>query len=251
MIKLRHVRKTYDDAQGDRAALRGVDLHIPEGAFCGVVGSSGSGKTTLLNLIGGLDRAYEGEVQVAGQDLKALGDSELSRFRNRTMGFVFQFHNLLAHLSCEENVLLPAHFAPGGRGSNGGADTQWPALRRRARWALERVGLPDVLSRRPSQLSGGEQQRVAIARALLFNPPLLLGDAPTGSLDRRSGERVVDLFEELHREGTTVVLITHEGWIAERMKRLVRVDDGKIVPENGAEAGAQDMAGDGVRGSES
>ena len=239
MIDLRHVRKTYDDAPGGQAALRGVDLHIPEGELCGVIGRSGSGKTTLLNIIAGLDRAYEGDARVSGQELHSLSDSELSRFRNRTMGFVFQFHNLLAHLSCEENVLLPAYFAPatprGIAGAARGSDTSWATLRQRAHWALERVGLPDVLSRRPSQLSGGEQQRVAIARALLFEPPLLLGDEPTGSLDRRSGERVIDLFEELNRDGMTVVLITHEAWIAERMRQLVRVGDGKILPADSQE----------------
>ena len=235
MIELCHVRKTYHDAPGGQAALRGVDLRVPREQLCGVVGRSGSGKTTLLNIIGGLDRAYEGDARVAGQELHSLSDQELSRFRNRTMGFVFQFHNLLPHLSCEENVLLPAHFAPTKADKGAGNGRSWASLRQRAHWALERVGLPDVLARRPSQLSGGEQQRVAIARALLFEPPLLLGDEPTGSLDRRSGERVIDLFEELNRDGTTVVLITHEAWVAERMRQLVRVDDGKILPEESAE----------------
>jgi len=221
VIEVRGLVKTYRDAARPEPVLNGVDVVVAASELLAVVGRSGSGKTTLLSVVGGLDRDYQGEVRVLGQDLHALSDRALSALRNRSLGFVFQFHHLLPHLTCLENVLVPWHF--GNRLSAREAND-------RAAWALERVGLPDVGSRRPGQLSGGEQQRVAIARALLFQPPLLLSDEPTGSLDRRAGERVLELFEELNaRDGMTVVIISHEGWIAKRARRVVRVEDGRLV----------------------
>jgi putative ABC transport system ATP-binding protein len=220
LIQVRNLTKAYHEDSERRTVLAGVDLTVQARELVAIRGRSGSGKTTLLNLLGGLDRDYTGSVAVSGRELHALSDRELSALRNRFIGFVFQFHNLLPHLTCQENVALPWHFA-----RQGGFD-----LGERVRWALERVGLPGVARRLPSQLSGGEQQRVAIARAILFAPPLLLTDEPTGSLDRASGERVLSVFEELNREdGTTVVLVTHEDWVAARMQRVVTVDEGKVL----------------------
>jgi ABC-type lipoprotein export system ATPase subunit len=224
MIEVQGLTKHYRDAARDAPVLHDLSLTIPRGALVSIVGRSGSGKTTLLNVIGGLDRDWSGQVRVDGQALASLSDRRISALRNRTIGFVFQFHNLLMHLSCEENVLLPAHFAAGGVTS---------ALKARARWALERVGLPGVGPRRPTRLSGGEQQRVAVARAILFQPALMLCDEPTGSLDKQSSEQVVGLFEELSREdGTTVVVVTHEEWVAARTGRVVRVTEGRVVEDD-------------------
>jgi len=219
LIQVSGLTKAYREDSARRTVLDGVDLTVGAGELMAIRGRSGSGKTTLLNLLGGLDRDYRGTVALSGRELHTLSDGELSALRNRFIGFVFQFHNLLMHLTCEENVALPWYFARGA-----GFD-----LGERVRWALERVGLPGVERRRPGQLSGGEQQRVAIARAILFAPPLLLTDEPTGSLDRASGERVLSVFEELNRaDGTTVVLVTHEDWVAARMQRVVTVDQGKV-----------------------
>jgi ABC-type lipoprotein export system ATPase subunit len=228
VLEIRGLVKTWRDAARPAPVLGGVDLAVAPGELLAVVGRSGSGKTTLLSIVGGLDRDYQGLVRVLGRDLAALSDRELSAFRNRSIGFVFQFHHLLPHLTCLENVLLPWHFG----------DRLAPhEATERAAWALERVGLPDVAGRRPNLLSGGEQQRVAIARALLFQPPLLLCDEPTGSLDRLAGERVVALFEELNaRDGTTIVVISHEAWIARRARRVVRVADGRLADSDAASA---------------
>jgi ABC-type lipoprotein export system ATPase subunit len=226
VIEIRGLVKSYRDAARPEPVLKGVDLVVTAGELVAVVGRSGSGKTTLLSVVGGLDRDYGGQVRVLGNDLHALSDRALSALRNRSIGFVFQFHHLLPHLTCLENVLVPWHFGDRLSAREAGE---------RAAWALDRVGLPDVGGRRPGQLSGGEQQRVAIARALLFQPALLLCDEPTGSLDRRSGERVVELFEELNgRDGTTIVIISHETWIAKRARRVVRVADGRLAESDAA-----------------
>jgi ABC-type lipoprotein export system ATPase subunit len=226
ILEIHGLIKTWRDAARPEPVLNGVDLAVAPGELLAIVGRSGSGKTTLLSVMGGLDRDYRGHVRVLGRDLQKLSDRELSALRNRSIGFVFQFHHLLPHLTCLENVLVPWHFGDRLSAREAGE---------RAASALERVGLPDVGGRRPSQLSGGEQQRVAIARALFFGPPLLLCDEPTGSLDRRSGEVVLDLFEELSaRDGVTVVIISHEAWIARRARRVVRVADGRLT-DAGAE----------------
>jgi putative ABC transport system ATP-binding protein len=226
ILEVRGLVKSWRDAARPEPVLNGVELVVNAGELVAVVGRSGSGKTTLLSVVGGLDRDYQGQVRVLGQELRALSDRALSALRNRSIGFVFQFHHLLPHLTCLENVLVPWHFG----------DRLTPReAADRAAWALDRVGLPDVADRRPSQLSGGEQQRVAIARALLFQPPLLLCDEPTGSLDRRASERVFTLFEELNaRDGVTVVIISHEAWIARRVRRVVRVADGRLAESDAA-----------------
>ncbi|MFN3198093.1 MAG: ABC transporter ATP-binding protein [Bradymonadia bacterium] len=225
MIQLQNVSKRYKTAAQDEFALRGVSLSIGEGELTAIVGTSGSGKTTLLNLIGGLDRSYEGVVSVGGQDLGKLSDKALAQFRNQHIGFVFQQFSLLDHRTVLENVLLPTHFAKG---------VDIGALTTRARETLTDLGLGAKINERPSNLSGGQKQRVAIARALLFKPKLLLCDEPTGSLDTKTGQQIIDLFGTLNDEGYTVVIITHEARVSEAARRVVRIEDGQIVDAGGA-----------------
>lgn len=231
MIRLRNVTKKYPGAGAGELALRGVDLEIAAGELVAIVGTSGSGKTTLLNLIGGLDRSYEGTVEVAGQDLAKLSDAKLSDFRNRSIGFVFQHFSLLDHLSARENVTLPASFVRGAM--------PVPDPVARATESLTTMGLGHKLDERPNNLSGGQKQRVAIARALLFRPQLLLCDEPTGALDTQTGEQIIEAFKALNAEGYTVVIITHENRVSEAARRVVRIEDGRIVDDGrGGQVGA-------------
>jgi putative ABC transport system ATP-binding protein len=208
--------KAYE--QGRIRALNGMDLHVDEGEFVAVVGPSGCGKSTLLHLIAALDRPDAGSIRVAGHDLAA--ERDLSHYRARHVGIVFQLHNLLPSLSALENVQVPM-FELGVRG---------PERRRRAAELLRQVGLADRDRNRPTQLSGGERQRVAIARALANDPPLLLADEPTGSLDSAAGRQVLELLERVRTErGATLVLVTHDERVAARADRLVRMLDGRSV----------------------
>jgi len=218
LVRLTDVTKVYQG--GITGALNGVSLSIEQGEFTAVMGPSGSGKSTLLNLIAGLDRPTSGDVAVGGTDLGALGEAGLARFRRDHVGFVFQFFHLLPNLTALENVLIPAQLK--GRES---ADA-------RGRKLLERLGIAEVADRYPARLSGGQQQRVAIARALINNPTLLLADEPTGALDTHSGEQVMDLLAQLHRDGQTILLVTHDAKLATRQaSRVVSVVDGKIVDD--------------------
>lgn len=219
-IRLRDVEKAYGSGAGRTPVLRGVSLDVRAGEVVAMVGQSGSGKSTLLNIIGGLDTADKGNVEVFGVDYRKAGDRELARMRNRRIGFVFQAFNLLEHLDCLGNVLLPSSFAKGG-----GQDAE-----KRARRALERVGLEKLAKRRPAELSGGQKQRVAIARAMLNQPALLLCDEPTGNLDTETGREVIELFTDINQsEGVTLLIVTHEERVSVAAHRVIRIEDGSII----------------------
>jgi putative ABC transport system ATP-binding protein len=218
LVRVTDVTKVYQG--GITGALNGISLAVEQGEFTAVMGPSGSGKSTLLNLIAGLDRPTSGSVLVRGIELGRLGETGLARFRRDHVGFVFQFFHLLPNLTALENVLIPAQLK--GRES----------AEARGRKLLETLGIPEVANRYPAKLSGGQQQRVAIARALINNPTLLLADEPTGALDTHSGDQVLDLLAQLHREGQTILLVTHDAKLATRhASRVVSVMDGKIVDD--------------------
>jgi len=220
LVRIRGLHKIYQRGAERIDVLRGIDLDIRSGEFLALMGPSGSGKSTLLNLIGGLDRASAGTVEVAGQRVDRMGDSELARFRARHVGFIFQMYNLLPVLTAERNVELPLLLT----------GLSAAERRRRARAALAAVGLSDRLAHFPRQLSGGQEQRVGIARAIVTDPTLLLCDEPTGDLDRRSGDEVLDLLAALGRDfGKTIVMVTHDPHAAERAGRLVHLDKGVLV----------------------
>lgn len=222
MIRVRDLTRSHADGAARIEVLRGLSLDVADGEFVAIVGASGSGKSTLLHVLGGLDRQWGGSAEVAGRDLRALSDRELARYRNETVGFVFQSFNLVPPLDVLQNVLLPSFF--------GGADPKEDE--RRARQALERVGLGGKEHRLPAQLSGGERQRVALARALFRRPRLLLADEPTGSLDPATGAEVVALLEELVRvEGMTLLVVTHEERVSRRADRVLRLRDGLLFDE--------------------
>jgi len=204
----------------DLEVLKGVSLSIPRGEMVGVVGVSGAGKTTLLQILGTLDRPTSGRVLYGGRDVSGLPEEEMAAFRNRSVGFVFQFHNLLPEFTVLENVMLPCLIAR--------MDPQ--EARRRAETLLAEVGLTGRLAHRTGEISGGEQQRAAICRALVMEPSVLLADEPTGNLDRRTAGGVVDLLVELNRtRGLSLLMVTHNDRVAERLHRVVRIDDGRIV----------------------
>ena len=220
VVAVDRLRKVYGDGTGARAALDGVSLAVQKGDFLVILGQSGSGKSTLLGIAGGLDRAYEGKVSLFGQDVAGLSDRALARLRGRKIGFVFQAFHLLGHISVLDNVLAPALFDP----SPGD-------LSDRALAVLDRLGLKDRAADFPAQLSGGQRQRVAIARALLHEPELLLCDEPTGNLDAETGDRTIQLFRELHRDGLTVLAVTHEERLARAATRVIRLENGRIDGE--------------------
>ena len=221
MIVTRNLRKTYQLGGQQIHALDGVDLSVPEGQFLAVVGSSGSGKSTLMNMLGGLDKPDTGEVEINEQNIVKLGPRRLAKFRNETLGFVFQSFQLLPRQTAQGNVALPLTYR---RPSPSNAKDA-------ARQALEEVGLGDRLLNKPTQLSGGQQQRVAIARALVGKPKLLLADEPTGALDSKTSDSIMALLTRLSREGLTIVLITHDPEVATYADRVVTMRDGKIVED--------------------
>ena len=218
LIRLTDVTKVYQG--GVTGALNGVSLSVEKGEFTAVMGPSGSGKSTLLNMVAGLDRPTKGSVNVAGTDLGDLGEAGMARFRRDRIGFVFQFFHLLPNLTVLENVLIPAQLR-----SSKSAEV-------RGRELLGQLGIEEAADRYPAKLSGGQQQRVAIARALINQPMLLLADEPTGALDSRSGDQVMELLLQLHRQGQTIVLVTHDAKLATRhAARVVSVMDGLIVDD--------------------
>ena len=217
LIRLNDVTKVYQG--GITGALDGVSLTVEKGEFTAIMGPSGSGKSTMLNLVAGLDRPTSGTIAVGGTDLAKLSEAGLARFRRDHIGFVFQFFHLLPNLTALENVLIPAQLK--GNSAAG-----------RAREMLDLLAIKDIADRYPARLSGGQQQRVAIARALINNPTLLLADEPTGALDTHSGEQVMQLLGQLHGEGQTILLVTHDAKLATRnAARVISVMDGKIVDD--------------------
>jgi len=216
--------KSYRMGAAEVRVLKGVDLAVKKGEFVAIIGASGSGKSTLLHILGVLDKPDKGVVKFEGRDLSRHSGSELNRFRNKMVGFVFQFYHLLDELSVLENVFLPV--------MAGKSVVGWFACRRwakrRARELLEQLGLSERARHKPYQLSGGERQRVAIGRALMNEPRLLLADEPTGNLDSATGNGILDVLEKLNSLGQTIVMVTHDERIAQRARRIVTLVDGKI-----------------------
>jgi putative ABC transport system ATP-binding protein len=217
LIELRGVTKRYSMGGGPVEVLSSVDLDIKKGEFVTIMGPSGSGKSSLMNIIGCLDRPTEGSYSLNGVRVDSMDEDSLAAARNRNIGFVFQSFNLLARHTAIENVELPLFYA-GIDGSE--------AL---AREALKEVGLERRMKHRPNELSGGERQRVAIARAIVLNPPIILGDEPTGNLDSRTGKEIMALFEGFHSKGTTLILVTHDPNVAAYSQRVINIKDGKVV----------------------
>ncbi len=217
---LRDVRKVYYKPDGSVMveALRGIDLTIRHGEYVAIMGASGSGKSTLLNILGCLDRPTSGQYLLGGRDIDSMDDEALSRFRGRTIGFIFQAFNLIPQLTIEDNVEVPLFYQGVPKHER----------RERAMRALAMVGLEDRIGHRPSELSGGQQQRAAIARALVADPIVLMADEPTGNLDSKTGTAILELFERLHDQGMTIIMITHDDSVADRCERVVRLRDGVI-----------------------
>ena len=221
VIRIEALYKSYETSAGLFPALKEVNLDITTGEFVAIMGPSGSGKSTFMNILGCLDKPSAGRYVLNGRDVENLRKDELALLRNRTIGFVFQGYNLLQRMSLLENVALPLIYC--------GVDKE--ERHKRAHELLAKVGLADKASSLPNKISGGQQQRVAIARALVNHPRLLLADEPTGNLDSQTSEEIMTLFEELNREGITIVLVTHEEDIARHAKRKVRFFDGRIISD--------------------
>ncbi|MCH2149559.1 MAG: ABC transporter ATP-binding protein [Phycisphaerales bacterium] len=220
VIELQGISRTYFKPDGTVLveALKSVDVTINKGEYVAIMGASGSGKSTMMNIVGALDRPTDGSCKIEGNDIAFLSDEALSSVRGRCIGFVFQAFNLISALTITENVEVPLFYQ------------SIPRIQRqqRAIHMLQRVGLGDRLGHRPRELSGGQQQRVAIARALVTNPALLLADEPTGNLDSKTGRDILALLDELHEEGLTIVMVTHDDSIADRCERVIRLCDGEI-----------------------
>ncbi|MGR3274932.1 ABC transporter ATP-binding protein [Acaryochloris marina NIES-2412] len=219
IIRLEQITKFYGEGETEVRALDGVDLVVNPGEYCSIMGASGSGKSTMMNMIGCLDRPTSGQYFLDGVDVAQLTDTELALVRNRKIGFVFQQFHLLSQVSALENVMLPMVYA----------NVPVKERKERGKAALERVGLGDRIHNKPTQLSGGQQQRVAIARAIVNEPVLLLADEPTGALDTKTTNEILDIFSTLNASGMTVVMVTHEPEVAKTTQRVVWFRDGQVV----------------------
>lgn len=221
ILKLDHIYKDYIQGKMTVPVLKDVCLHVEKGEYVAIMGPSGSGKSTLMNIVGCLDRPTSGEYELSGKDVRSLNERQLADLRLRNIGFVFQNFQLLPRMTALDNVALPLVYAGMGK----------RARRAKAREALERVGLEDRVTFKPTQLSGGQKQRVAIARAMVNKPEVLLADEPTGALDSKSSKQVMELFQKLNDEGVTVIMITHDSNIAGYAKRVVTIFDGELAEQ--------------------
>jgi putative ABC transport system ATP-binding protein len=224
LIEIQSMTKVYGMDEATVHALAGVDMTVDRGEFVAIMGHSGSGKSTLMNILGCLDRPTDGKYTFEGRDVSQLSKNDLAEVRNQKLGFIFQSFNLLPRLSALANVMLPMLY-------NMDEDISDAEAEKRAVASLQAVGLGDRLHHHPNQLSGGQQQRVAIARALVNNPPLILADEPTGNLDSKSSVEIIDILHNLHKNGATIVMVTHEPDIAEHAQRVVCVKDGVIISD--------------------
>ncbi len=219
LIQLHQIKKVYTLGEKRIEVLKGIDLEVEKGEFLAIMGVSGSGKSTLLNIIGLMDRPTTGEYILMGERIDNLDDDRLSEFRNAYIGFVFQEFYLIEYLTAIENILLPILYS----------HRHISHPQKRGLQLLEKVGLADCAKKKPSQLSGGEQQRVAIARALINEPEIILADEPTGQLDTKTALEIMDIFHQLHAEGKTIIMVTHDPEMAAKARRVVRIKDGLIV----------------------
>ncbi len=226
VIEITDLTKTYGSGNVAVHALQGVDVQVERGEFVAIMGPSGSGKSTLMNILGCLDRSTDGTYVLDGEDVSELSKDDLAGVRNRKIGFVFQSYNLLPRLSAVKNVMLPLMYSGHNNGNGHLTEKDWYE---RSVAALESVGLGDRVQHRPSEMSGGQQQRVAIARALINNPSIILADEPTGNLDTHSSNEIMDIFHNLHDQGATIVMVTHEPENGEHVDRVITIRDGQVV----------------------